>query len=141
MIEPVIEALTTSMRPAWRAKKAMMSSATLPKVAFRIPPTCGPVTAPRRSVARPTTQARPRIAAAATTKISDGLPWRKNSRATAAAATPSVARIAILAGVESGPRIGRLLAADWLWSRENATRMRGRRAGDTGVAGGCRSRR
>ena len=64
MIEPVSDALTTSIRPAWRAKNAMISSAMLPNVALRIPPTCGPVIEPSRSVERPTTQARPRIAAA-----------------------------------------------------------------------------
>ena len=42
MIEPVSEALTTSIRPAWRAKNAMISSAMLPNVALRMPPTCGP---------------------------------------------------------------------------------------------------
>ena len=62
MIEPVSEALTTSMRPACRAKKAMISSAMLPNVALRMPPTCGPVSDPSRSVDSPTTQARPRIA-------------------------------------------------------------------------------
>ena len=62
MIEPVSDALTTSMRPACRAKNAMISSAMLPNVALRMPPTCGPVIAPSRSVERPTTQARPRIA-------------------------------------------------------------------------------
>ena len=55
MIEPVMNALTTSIRPACRAKKAMISSAMLPKVALRMPPTCGPVSDPRRSVDRPTT--------------------------------------------------------------------------------------
>ena len=59
MIEPVSDALTTSIRPAWSAKNAMISSAMLPNVALRMPPTCGPVSAPRRSVDRPTTQARP----------------------------------------------------------------------------------
>ena len=39
MIEPVIEALTTPSRPFERAKRAMMSSAALPKVAFSRPPT------------------------------------------------------------------------------------------------------
>ena len=67
MIEPVSDALTTSIRPAWRAKNAMISSAMLPNVALRMPPTCGPVSDPRRSVDRPTTQASPRIAAADTT--------------------------------------------------------------------------
>ena len=42
MIEPVSDALTTSICPAVRAKKAMMSSAMLPKVALRMPPICGP---------------------------------------------------------------------------------------------------
>ena len=64
MIEPVSDALTTSMSPACRAKNAMISSAMLPNVALRMPPTCGPVSAPSRSVESPTTQARPRIAAA-----------------------------------------------------------------------------
>ena len=50
MIEPVSDAFTTSMRPAWSAKNAMISSAMLPNVALRMPPTCGPVIAPRRSV-------------------------------------------------------------------------------------------
>ena len=45
MIDPVSDALTTSMRPACRAKNAMISSAMLPNVALRIPPTCGPVRA------------------------------------------------------------------------------------------------
>ena len=62
MIEPVSDALTTSIRPACSAKNAMISSAMLPNVALRMPPTCGPVSDPRRSVERPTTQASPRIA-------------------------------------------------------------------------------
>ena len=32
MIEPMIEALTTSCRPAFKANRAMMSSGALPKV-------------------------------------------------------------------------------------------------------------
>ena len=39
MIDPVSDAFTTSIRPACRAKKAMISSAMLPNVALRIPPT------------------------------------------------------------------------------------------------------
>ena len=66
MIEPVIDALTTVIRPACSAKNAMISSAMLPKVALRMPPTWGPVSAPSRSVDRPTIQARPRIEAADT---------------------------------------------------------------------------
>ena len=64
MIEPVSDALTTSISRPASAKNAMISSAMLPNVAFRIPPTCGPVSDPSRSVDSPTTQARPRIAAA-----------------------------------------------------------------------------
>ena len=42
MIEPVIDAFTTSYRPARRAMMAMMSSAALPKVALSSPPTPSP---------------------------------------------------------------------------------------------------
>ena len=55
MMEPVIDALTTSSCPAVSAKNAMISSAMLPNVALRMPPTWGPVSAPRRSVEMPTT--------------------------------------------------------------------------------------
>ena len=75
MIEPVSDALTTSIRPACRAKNAMISSAMLPNVALRMPPTCGPVSDPRRSVDRPTTQASPRIAAAETTNSTVWSAW------------------------------------------------------------------
>ncbi len=55
MMEPVKEALTTSILPAVSAKNAMMSSAMLPKVALRMPPTWGPARPPSRSVEMPTT--------------------------------------------------------------------------------------
>ena len=42
MIEPVIDALTTSMSPACSAKKAMISSAMFPNVALRMPPDLRP---------------------------------------------------------------------------------------------------
>jgi hypothetical protein len=42
MIEPMMEAFTTVVRPAERAKMVMMSSAALPKVALRMPPMRGP---------------------------------------------------------------------------------------------------
>ena len=80
MIEPVSDALTTSIRPACRAKNAMISSAMLPNVALRIPPTCGPVIEPSRSVDSPTTQASPRIAAADTMNRSDSSACRPKSR-------------------------------------------------------------
>ena len=41
MIEPVSEAWTTSIRPRWRAKNAMISSAMLPNVALRMPADLG----------------------------------------------------------------------------------------------------
>ena len=43
MIEPTIEALTTSWSPSSSAKKAMISSGALPNVTFRRPPMPGPV--------------------------------------------------------------------------------------------------
>ena len=58
MIEPTIEALTTSWRPSCSAKKAMISSGALPKVTFRKPPMPGPVLAAMCSVASPITAAR-----------------------------------------------------------------------------------
>ena len=42
MMLPVIEALTTSVWCAWSAAIAMISSAALPNVAFRKPPSVGP---------------------------------------------------------------------------------------------------
>ena len=57
----------------------MISSAMLPNVALRMPPTCGPVSAPRRSVERPTIQARPRIATADTTNTAEPSTWRPKS--------------------------------------------------------------
>jgi hypothetical protein len=40
--EPMIEAFTTVVSPAERAKMVMISSAALPKVALRTPPIWGP---------------------------------------------------------------------------------------------------
>ena len=53
MIEPTIEALTTSCSPAPSAKRAMMSSGALPKVTFSRPPIPGPERTASSSVARP----------------------------------------------------------------------------------------
>ena len=53
----MIEAFTTAVRPAERAKIVMMSSAALPKVALRTPPTQGPAWWLNDSVACPRTQA------------------------------------------------------------------------------------
>jgi len=52
MIEPTIDALTTSCSPAPRAKRAMMSSGALPKVTLRRPPIPGPDRTASSSVAR-----------------------------------------------------------------------------------------
>ena len=106
MIEPVSDAFTTSIRPAWRAKNAMISSAMLPKVALRMPPTCGPVSEPRRSVERPTTQARPRIPAADTTNTIVGSACRPNSSTIATMLVTTVIASAARPMTESGPRIG-----------------------------------
>jgi hypothetical protein len=51
MIEPVIDALTTSSSPSRIKKIAMIISVTLPKVAFKSPPIWGPDRAARSSVA------------------------------------------------------------------------------------------
>ena len=53
MIEPMIEALTTSCSPLPRAKRAMISSGALPKVTLSRPPMPGPERAASSSVARP----------------------------------------------------------------------------------------
>ena len=49
MMDPMIEAFTTVVRPAESAKMVMMSSAALPKVAFRMPPMRGPEWCPMDS--------------------------------------------------------------------------------------------
>jgi len=107
MIEPVSDAFTTSMRPAWSAKNAMISSAMFPKVALRMPPTCGPVSDPSRSVDRPTTQASPRMAAAATMKMSVSFAWSPKSSTIATRLVTTVRTSALRPMTESGPRIGR----------------------------------
>ncbi len=53
MIEPMIDALTTSCRPAPSANSAMISSGALPKVTLSRPPIPGPERAASSSVARP----------------------------------------------------------------------------------------
>ena len=52
-IEPISDALTTSWRPSFSAKNAMISSGALPNVTFRKPPMPGPERAASSSVARP----------------------------------------------------------------------------------------
>ncbi len=89
MIEPRIEALTTVVRPAAKAKVVMRSSAALPKVALRRPPTRGPAWWPRLSVACPRTQARPMRAREVRVKIRRVGAWR-SSRMTTAAVSAAV---------------------------------------------------
>ncbi len=72
IIEPMIDALTTSWRPAISAKKAMISSGALPKVTFRKPPMPGPVRAARCSVDSPISAAVGITPSAAAPKISGG---------------------------------------------------------------------
>ena len=62
MIEPVMDALTTSVRPLCRAIKAMINSAAFPKVALSNPPTPEPTRSDRCSVARPINPATGMIA-------------------------------------------------------------------------------
>ena len=72
MIEPTIEALTTSWSPSLRAKKAMISSGALPNVTFSRPPRPGPVLAARCSVDSPISAAVGITPSAAARKISVG---------------------------------------------------------------------
>ena len=53
MIEPVSDAFTRSTSPRRSAKIVMISSAAFPNVAFRRPPSPGPMRAAACSVARP----------------------------------------------------------------------------------------
>ena len=57
MTDPMIEASTTVVRPAERAKMVIISSAAVPKVALMMPPIWGPAKWPTLSVACPRTQA------------------------------------------------------------------------------------
>ena len=108
MIEPVSDALTTSMSPACSAKNAMISSAMLPNVALRMPPTCGPVSEPSRSVESPTTQARPEDRDRRHEKITVSSACSPKSRTIATRLTRDACRAATRAPTgESCPRIGR----------------------------------
>jgi hypothetical protein len=79
MIEPTIDAFTTSWSPSRRAKKAMISSGALPKVTFRRPPIPGPVRAAIASVASPITAAQGITASAAAANTSTGPAWATSS--------------------------------------------------------------
>ncbi len=79
MIEPTIEALTTSWRPSFSANRAMISSGALPKVTFESPPIPGPDRAASSSVARPMSAAVGMIPSAAVMKITVGEAWASSS--------------------------------------------------------------
>jgi hypothetical protein len=64
---PASEPRTTSGSAALTAKRAMISSGALPKLAFRKPPIPGPVCSPAWSVASPINHASGTSAAAAAT--------------------------------------------------------------------------
>ncbi len=92
MIDPMIDAFTTSWRPSVNAKNAITSSGKLPKVTFSKPPTPGPERAASSSVALPISAAVGTIPSAAAMKIAVGL------------ACPSSSTIA--AGISGASRYG-----------------------------------
>ena len=73
MIEPTIDAFTTSWRPEPSANRAMISSGALPKVTFSRPPMPGPARSASSSVARPISAAVGITPAAEVKKIATGL--------------------------------------------------------------------
>ncbi len=72
MIDPTIDAFTTSWSPSSNAKKAMISSGALPNVTFRRPPIPGPDLAAIASVASPMTAAHGITPSAAAPNTSTG---------------------------------------------------------------------
>src|SRR6266487_507448 len=80
MMDPVIEAFITLVSPLESAMAAMISSAALPKVAFKSPPSPSPTRAASSSVARPIQPATGMIAMAEQTKSAVGLPWPGQKR-------------------------------------------------------------
>ena len=70
MIEPMIDALTTSCSPSSSANRAMISSGALPKVTLSRPPMPGPERAASSSVARPISAAVGMIPSAEAAKTS-----------------------------------------------------------------------
>jgi len=91
-IEPVMEALTTSIKPRERAINAMMSSAALPKVALSRPPTPSPARWLKCSVARPIHPANGMTAMAEMKKRSVGLFHSGTSRMATATGTARTAQ-------------------------------------------------
>ena len=140
MIEPVIDALTTSIRPAGSAKNAMISSAMLPNVALRMPPTCGPETAR----AAPSRSRRPRRGRGSrrplTTNTGVRSACRTHSRTIATAAISERPDERDPGRRDRGPRIGHAAAGGLGMAVivPNILAFRGRR---TAAPSGCRSRR
>ena len=79
MMEPTIEAFTTSCRPSSRAKNAMISSGALPNVTFIRPPMPGPLLAAMASVASPITAAHGITPSAAALNTSKGVACASSS--------------------------------------------------------------
>ena len=71
MIDPMIEALTTSCRPSLSANRAMISSGALPNVTLSRPPMPGPARSASSSVALPISAAVGMMPIAATRKIAE----------------------------------------------------------------------
>ena len=82
MIDPVMEAFTTLVRPLESAMPAMISSAAFPKVALSNPPKPSPTRKASASVARPIQPATGMMPRAEETKSAVGLmpPGQKRSR-------------------------------------------------------------
>ena len=88
MIEPTIDALTTSCRPSLSAKKAMISSGAFPNVTFRKPPMPGPVRSAISSVAVPISAAVGITPSAAAVNTSTGDACASSSAIAAGMNTP-----------------------------------------------------
>src|ERR1700730_16629789 len=87
MIDPVIDALTTLVRPLESAMPAMINSAAFPKVAFSSPPSPSPTRAASSSVARPIQPATGTMAMAEQTKSAVGFERPGQKRRTNATGT------------------------------------------------------
>src|SRR5438067_3172414 len=101
MIDPVIDDRTTSSSPSATRKMPTISSAALPNVALRRPPTRGPAWMASSSVASPSRPASGIIAAAASTKRV-GSEWNSSeiSDSGTSTAAPSSAHRAFISGEE-----------------------------------------
>ena len=94
MMLPVIEALTTAVWCARRAAIAMISSAALPNVALRNPPSVGPARSARCSVAVPISPAAGISETAEATKIQVGAAdWESSHQLTGAATSSTLSQL------------------------------------------------